>query len=467
MDEREKNAHKNTRNKPFGSGSGTSQSYASPSASGGGSTKHRFGLSSLLPGHRHSNAAPPPAQSIIPPREMTISHAAPARPTPSHNLDMSDPVVQEVLNQLLGMGITEDQLEEHSGFIQTYLEQHKASAAAEEERKARAPPPPLLSLHRCLPKPQEVVEPTPDAVLRLLHHNLGGCSTGETSITLSFASTRSLASETYVPCSSSNCRCWKVRQCSSTTCQVKGYLFCRSSPSTTYSSKSASRRTIFVQVWCSSSFAGSRIPSGPPPTPARGPVPPPPQPGTMSPPLVFPCHPHCLQRLPTRVLLLHHLFLRHLLVLFRLLLLLAIFRPSPPLPPSGGAPPPPPPPPPMPPMGGAPPPPPLPPGRAPGGDAPAPPPLPPVGGGGRDDLWPPSEVVPVSRRYQIKRRKTAVLQQYLVVNLLLQPVLVAAAVMLLLAVVLPVLWLVRSLRESPRSAIVVSFASALSVVTVC
>lgn len=82
-------------------------------------------------------------------------------------------------------------------------------------------------------------------------------------------------------------------------------------------------------------------------------------------------------------------------------------------------------------------------------------------------FWPPSEVVPVSRRYQIKRRKTAVLQQYLVVNLLLQPVLVAAAVMLLLAVVLPVLWLVRSLRESPRSAIVVSFASALSVVTVC
>ncbi|CAC9889809.1 unnamed protein product [Aureobasidium pullulans] len=65
MDEREKNAHKNTRNKPFGSGSGTSQSYASPSAGGGGSTKHRFGLSSLLPGHRHSNAAPPPLSPLF------------------------------------------------------------------------------------------------------------------------------------------------------------------------------------------------------------------------------------------------------------------------------------------------------------------------------------------------------------------------------------------------------------------
>ncbi|KAJ9623149.1 hypothetical protein H2203_006085 [Taxawa tesnikishii (nom. ined.)] len=152
MDEREKNAHKNTRNKPFGNAAqpgyhGTAGA-AGHHGGGGGKSHSRFGLGGLL-GHRHSSASQqPPAQSIIPPREVQINtppQPSPARSRASSTIDLTDPAVQGVLNDLLAMGITEDQIEEHSAFIRTYLEQNKATqaaATAESDRKLRAPPPP-------------------------------------------------------------------------------------------------------------------------------------------------------------------------------------------------------------------------------------------------------------------------------------------------------------------------------------
>ncbi|KAJ4335211.1 hypothetical protein N0V87_006250 [Didymella glomerata] len=60
MDDREKNAHKNTRNKPFGAAAGSS----GPVANG---KSHGHGLLGGLFGHRHSSNPAPPQQSIIPP----------------------------------------------------------------------------------------------------------------------------------------------------------------------------------------------------------------------------------------------------------------------------------------------------------------------------------------------------------------------------------------------------------------
>jgi hypothetical protein len=75
-------------------------------------------------------------------------------------------------------------------------------------------------------------------------------------------------------------------------------------------------------------------------------------------------------------------------------------------------------------------------------------------------FWLPSEVVLDSRSSLTKRRGTAALQQYQAVNLphrAVRAVMVAAA--MLLVVVLPALWPVRLLPESPRLAIVVSLSS--------
>ncbi|EME48435.1 hypothetical protein DOTSEDRAFT_67473 [Dothistroma septosporum NZE10] len=156
MDEREKNAHKNTRSKPFANGPaqsagafGGGQQYQ-PQEAGSGKKHGLLGRFS-----RHKDTAPQgPAQSIIPPRGVEIhnSHAPSPTTTPnrsratsSSDIDLADPAVQAVLAELLQMGITEDQIEEHAGFIKSYLEQSKATAAADAEKKeraARAPPPP-------------------------------------------------------------------------------------------------------------------------------------------------------------------------------------------------------------------------------------------------------------------------------------------------------------------------------------
>ncbi|KAM0722551.1 hypothetical protein Q7P37_001992 [Cladosporium fusiforme] len=163
IDEREKNAHKATKSKPFASGPtqtafGGQQHAAVGAGGGGGSVKHhsRFGLSSLLGGRdRSGSASQSPAQSIIPPRGVDIhnpndpshAHAQPsaASRAASSGIDLNDPEVQVVLEELKSFGITEDQIEEHAGFIKSYMEQNRATAAAKaekNERAAKAPPPP-------------------------------------------------------------------------------------------------------------------------------------------------------------------------------------------------------------------------------------------------------------------------------------------------------------------------------------
>ncbi|KAF2149623.1 WH1-domain-containing protein, partial [Myriangium duriaei CBS 260.36] len=133
VDEREKNAHKNTKNKPFGA-SVNSSSY-DPNHAGGG--KSRFGIGNLL-GHKHSAPTQAPT-SMIPPRDTLPPPVSRGRS--ASTIDTSDPAVKNVLDDLLAMGITEDQIEEHADFIKSYLEQQKATEPADGGR-SRAPPPP-------------------------------------------------------------------------------------------------------------------------------------------------------------------------------------------------------------------------------------------------------------------------------------------------------------------------------------
>ncbi|KAL9103633.1 MAG: hypothetical protein Q9163_001328, partial [Psora crenata] len=127
MDEREKNASKETKATPFQGADGQSAGVRLTN----GKSHSRFGLGSLLHGgQRHSSAPsipPPQPQSIMPPREP------PSRPEKSPtreratSLDTVDPSWRGLLDELLGMGITEDQIEQNSDFIKDYIEQKKAS----------------------------------------------------------------------------------------------------------------------------------------------------------------------------------------------------------------------------------------------------------------------------------------------------------------------------------------------------
>ncbi|KAF7191205.1 Proline-rich protein LAS17 [Pseudocercospora fuligena] len=145
MDEREKNAHKNTRSKPFASGPAQNVGAYQQQAAAPEGKKSRLG--GLFSSHKHSAPQGPP-QSIIPPRGVEIHSPAqnsPSRSRATSDIDLNDPAVQAVLQDLLQMGITEDQIQEHSAFIKSYLEQNKATQAAqaeEQQRAARAPPPP-------------------------------------------------------------------------------------------------------------------------------------------------------------------------------------------------------------------------------------------------------------------------------------------------------------------------------------
>ncbi|KAJ4297441.1 hypothetical protein N0V90_005332 [Kalmusia sp. IMI 367209] len=141
MDDREKNAHKNTKNKPFGAAMG-----------GGAPTNgHKsHGLLGGLFGHRHSTPTAPP-QSIIPPSvtSPTNTNQSNISSARSSAIDTSDPSWQPLLKELLAMGITEDQIEENADFIKLYIEQKKAQEKAQaesNEKKSRAPPPPPPSV---------------------------------------------------------------------------------------------------------------------------------------------------------------------------------------------------------------------------------------------------------------------------------------------------------------------------------
>ncbi|EKG18067.1 EVH1 domain-containing protein [Macrophomina phaseolina MS6] len=141
MDEREKNAHKNTKNKPFGMAAGTSNG---PSTNGGGHSHGLLGsITGSLFGHKHSSHQPQESHSIIPPKPSdSPATSSPNQSSRSSAIDTADPSWQPLLKELLAMGITEDQIEENADFIKMYIEQKKANEATANEQKSRAPPPP-------------------------------------------------------------------------------------------------------------------------------------------------------------------------------------------------------------------------------------------------------------------------------------------------------------------------------------
>ncbi|KAL9609336.1 MAG: hypothetical protein Q9167_005881 [Letrouitia subvulpina] len=156
MDEREKNASKNTKTTPF-QGLG-------PQPAGGnqvnGKSHSRFGgLSNLIHGQRSSSAPhmpqlppPPAAPSGHPLRELQNSKPIAPQRNNGTKLDTSDPEWKGILEELLEMGITEDLIEQNSDFIKEYIAQRALETnrdAADdgiddisEDRKAKPPPPP-------------------------------------------------------------------------------------------------------------------------------------------------------------------------------------------------------------------------------------------------------------------------------------------------------------------------------------
>lgn len=149
MDEREKNASKQTKAQPFASSLGGGQVHVA-----GGSHKHHSRVGNFLRGHRHSSipSQAQQPQSIVP--QPLYSSGAPMRPQSSAggSIDLSDPTWRPILNELLEMGITEDQIEENADFIKNYVKQKQAEEmangiahalpSATETRTSRAPPPP-------------------------------------------------------------------------------------------------------------------------------------------------------------------------------------------------------------------------------------------------------------------------------------------------------------------------------------
>ncbi|KAL8688825.1 MAG: hypothetical protein Q9218_005352, partial [Villophora microphyllina] len=153
MDEREKNASKSTKATPF-QGLGP---QPSTTAQANGKPHSRFGgLSGLLHGQRSSSAPhvsqppPPPPPSLPPPRESpSLGRSSPYKEQ-QFSLDDVDP---SILDELLEMGITADQIEENLDFIKEYIEQKKAAGSTNgigdgiidgvhDDRRSKAPPPP-------------------------------------------------------------------------------------------------------------------------------------------------------------------------------------------------------------------------------------------------------------------------------------------------------------------------------------
>lgn len=147
MDEREKNASKQTKAQPFASAAGGGQIHVP-----GGSHKHHSIVSNLFGRHRHSSNPQPQPQSIMP--QPIYSPANASRPqSSSGSIDLADPTWRPILDELLQMGITEDQIAQNADFIKKYVQQkqaeemangivHALPMASAAETRSRAPPPP-------------------------------------------------------------------------------------------------------------------------------------------------------------------------------------------------------------------------------------------------------------------------------------------------------------------------------------
>ncbi|KAI9675842.1 MAG: magnesium ion transporter [Trizodia sp. TS-e1964] len=157
VDSREKNAEKATKLNAFGT------SY-SPGASQA-PKQSRFGvIGNLLPGHRHSSAPSQYPRPISPPISPYQPYPAPpvskriaetVQPDTTTSFDAIDPSWRGILDELLEMGITEDQIQENQEFIKLYIEQKQAAEASQAvelsaneaissngANKLKAPPPP-------------------------------------------------------------------------------------------------------------------------------------------------------------------------------------------------------------------------------------------------------------------------------------------------------------------------------------
>lgn len=144
MDDREKHASKATKAQPFAS---NAAGGAIPQVNGNKSHSRLAGFSSFLHPHRDSLApSAPPPQPITPSRDSTYDGASSR--TWSSSIDFTDPAWRGMLDELLEMGITKDQIEQNADFIKSYVEQKQAmdgmpgAADSTSARNKAVPPPP-------------------------------------------------------------------------------------------------------------------------------------------------------------------------------------------------------------------------------------------------------------------------------------------------------------------------------------
>ncbi|OAL19702.1 hypothetical protein AYO22_09508 [Fonsecaea multimorphosa] len=147
MDEREKNASKHTKAQPFASAAGGGQIHVP-----GGSHKHHSRVSNLFRGHRHSSASQQPPLAPQPIYSTGLAPASYPRGN-ADTIDLADPSLRPILDELVQMGITEDQIAQNVDFIKRYVQEKQAEGTGygtgsaiptvtATETRSRAPPPP-------------------------------------------------------------------------------------------------------------------------------------------------------------------------------------------------------------------------------------------------------------------------------------------------------------------------------------
>ncbi|CAI7649952.1 unnamed protein product [Penicillium glandicola] len=141
--EREKHASKETTKTPFASPRGQGPAPVTNGKVGRslfGSLLHRSSAAPSAP----PPTAPAPSIQVAPPPPLLSPSAPPAKP--DLPFDTSDPSWKGLLDELKGMGITEDQIAENSEFIKAWIDQKQAAAAeaapAEDQNRPKAAPPP-------------------------------------------------------------------------------------------------------------------------------------------------------------------------------------------------------------------------------------------------------------------------------------------------------------------------------------
>ena len=155
MDEREKNASKTTKATSFGSAAGGAQ-VAQVNGGGGGHHKSHGLLGGLFGRNRNTSNPSTPAPQPIHIAPQPVYSSVPtgvggSRPQSSGGIDLTDPSWRPILNELLEMGITEDQIAQNADFIRAYVEKKQAEEMATgiaqglsrgNSGSTRPPPPP-------------------------------------------------------------------------------------------------------------------------------------------------------------------------------------------------------------------------------------------------------------------------------------------------------------------------------------